>query len=57
MTGDEAAMGGFIKAGWSGGARQRGTEVQERGEQQLVDGGMARERARKLAERDETRRA
>jgi len=50
---DSARLGGV---GALGGAAQRCMSA-ARGEQQLVDGGMARERARKLAERAGTRRA
>ena len=55
------------RPGWEGSAGPGGVEAlggtaqrrvsAARGEQQLVDDGMARERARKLAERDGTRRA
>ena len=31
VAGDGAAMGGFSKAGWSGGARRRDTEARARG--------------------------
>jgi len=55
------------RPGWEGSAGPGGVEAlggtaqrrvsAARGEQQLVDDGMARERARKLMERDGTRRA
>jgi len=55
------------RPGWEGSAGPGGVEAlggtaqrrvgAARGEQQLVNGGMARERARKLAERAGTRRA
>ena len=54
---DGVAMEGFSKAGRSGGARRPSTGVRARGEQQHAGGGMARERARKLAECAGTRRA
>jgi len=59
VAGDGAAMGGFSKAGGVGalgGAAQKRVRM-ACGEQQHAGGGMARERARKLAERARTRRA
>ena len=56
---DGAAMEGFSKAGGVGalGGPAQGRMHVARGEQQHAGGGMARERARKLAERAGTRRA
>ena len=56
---DGAAMEGFSKAGRVGalGGPAQGHMHVARGEQQHAGGGMARERARKLAERAGTRRA
>ena len=56
---DGAAMGGSARPGGVGalGGPAQGRVHAARGEQQHAGGGMARERARKLVERDGTREA